>query len=403
MKLIYNTIKLKISCNKSDFKRLEQCNKESAHIWNLCVSKNNEYYQNNKKLLSIKEIRNIAKQEKTNIICAFNKQTIANKLIEAYKAISKARKAGRIDEKYPYKIKNYYPTEWNYNFLFPDYKNNLILLTTTRYIDEKDKKRNGKQIKLKFKTSIPQNIKTLKLIYENNCYYACISYLVEVEEKQVNTQNMASIDLGEIHSIVSVDNNNNQLIITGRKIRSIKQFRNKKLAELKSKMANCKKGSRQYKKYQKALNYIKNKTKQQIHYYLHKLTRLYTNWAIEKGISVVYIGDVTGIEQNTKENHIGNSNIRQKISQWNYGKIINLLQYKLNLEGIRVKLVNEQYSSQICPNCFNLNKPIKRNYNCNNCNSKFHRDIVGAWNILNFNYDNKLELPNNKIKYLRIS
>lgn len=168
-------------------------------------------------------------------------------------------------------------------------------------------------------------------------------------------------------------------------------------------MSNCKKGSKQYKKYQKALNYIRDKTKMQIYYCLHKITRLYTNWAIEKGISVVYIGDVTGIEQNTKKEHKLNRNNRQKISQWDYGKIINLLQYKLNLEGIKVELVGEQYSSKICPNCFTLNKPINRNFKCKECSKEFHRDIVGAWNILNFNYNKKLELPKNNLMYLRIA
>jgi putative transposase len=42
----------------------------------------------------------------------------------------------------------------------------------------------------------------------------------------------ASIDLGEIHAISSVSENNEGVIITGRKLRSIKRLRNKKLAEL---------------------------------------------------------------------------------------------------------------------------------------------------------------------------
>jgi putative transposase len=240
----YRTIKLKIKCNKSDFKKLLECNKESAIIWNECIKRNKELFEQEKKLLSKGQLEKYVQKLPTNIICANNKKTVSKKVFDAYMAISKARKAGRDDLNYPYKFKKYYPTEWDYQFMFPDYQKNTINLTTARYIDDKEIKRNGKQLRLKFKTSIPENIKTLKLIWDKG-FYACISYLIELEEIETKINNFSSIDLGEIHSITSIDNHNNQLIITGRKIREIKQFRNKKQAELRSKIDRCKKGSRQ--------------------------------------------------------------------------------------------------------------------------------------------------------------
>lgn len=210
--------------------------------------------------------------------------------------------------------------------------------------------------------------------------------------------NIASIDLGEIHAITSTTNNADQLIITGRKIRSIKQFRNKKQAELRSKMGKCKKGSRQYKKYRLAYAKIKYKCRRQLDYLTHKLTRIYVDWAKEKGISLVACGDVTGIE---KESNKG-KNINQKLNQWEYGRIMWLLQYKLEREGIEFKKVNEAYTSQICPCCGFKNKPLNRNYRCKNCKSEFHRDVVGDYNILKQNTDKDIESPHNIIKYLRI-
>jgi putative transposase len=132
---------------------------------------------------------------------------------------------------------------------------------------------------------------------------------------------------------------------------------------------------------------------------MHKLTKMYTDWAIEKGISVVYVGDVTNIELH----HKGNSNTNQKINQWDYGKIMKFLEYKLNNVGIKMVKVNEAYSSQTCPTCGFKTKPTGRNYKCKNCGSEYHRDIVGAWNILKFNTGLDLELPEGNIKYLRIA
>jgi putative transposase len=391
-------MKLKINCNQTDFKKLQQCNKESAEVWNYCIEKVNELYEKDKKLYSKYELQKIVQSINVNTICAYNKQIVAEKLYYNINSISKARKAGRVDLKYPYKFKKFYHTEWNYNFMFSNYDKNEIKLTTTRYIELDGKAHNGKQIRLRFKTPIPQNIQTLKLIYDNG-FYACISYLVDIESKQVNTNKAASIDLGEIHSITSIDNMNNQLIITGRKIREIKQFRNKKQAELSSKRDKCKKGSKQRKKYNKALHYIKSKCRKQLDYSVHCITKMYTNWAVEKGISAVYVGDVTGIEIGSDKG----KNVNQKLNQWEYGLIMKLLEYKLNNQGIQLIKVSEAYSSQICPCCGFKHKPTNRNYKCPNCESEFHRDIVGAWNILRMNTDLQLELPEGNIKYLRIA
>ena len=56
---------------------------------------------------------------------------------------------------------------------------------------------------------------------------------------------------------------------------------------------------------------------------------------------------------------------------------------------IKVKLVKENYTSQTCPKCSKKHKPQGRNYICS-CGYETHRDIVGAWNILNKKY--KFEL-----------
>lgn len=79
-----------------------------------------------------------------------------------------------------------------------------------------------------------------------------------------------SIDLGEIHTIAAYTKSENALIITGRKMRSVNRLRNKKLAELQRLMSKCKKGSKQYKKYNKAKRYILSKSEAQIKDILHK-------------------------------------------------------------------------------------------------------------------------------------
>ena len=74
----------------------------------------------------------------------------------------------------------------------------------------------------------------------------------------------ASIDPGEIHTIASVTEKGDSCVITGRYMRSIHQLRNKKLKELKILMSRCKKGSRQWKKYNRAKRYVLSKSQSQL-------------------------------------------------------------------------------------------------------------------------------------------
>ncbi len=82
----------------------------------------------------------------------------------------------------------------------------------------------------------------------------CLSYLMMMAFKEENPKEgvVSSIDPGEIHTIASVTENGDSLVITGRYMRSIHRLRNKKLKELQYVMNRCKKGSKQWKKYNRA-------------------------------------------------------------------------------------------------------------------------------------------------------
>ena len=93
---------------------------------------------------------------------------------------------------------------------------------------------NGKR-QPKLKLTLPKvplgQVKEVEFVFDRK-WYVCLSYedgLQEEEQKQGVT---ASIDPGEIHTIASVNENGDSLVITGRYMRSIHRLRNKKLKEL---------------------------------------------------------------------------------------------------------------------------------------------------------------------------
>jgi putative transposase len=302
---------------------------------------------------------------------------VVHKYCTARNAMLESIKVGTKKVKYPYKEKRYYVTGWDYQSIKVNYNQGIIYLSKNEINDKKQR-----PIKC-FAKTIPINIKQIELIFRNK-FILSIKYIDTKEYEKTILDNIASIDLGEIHSIVSIDNNQNAMIITGRKIRSIKRLRNKKQAEIRTKMSKCTKGSKKYKKYLRALNKTRTKSNCQIRDCVHKITKLYVDYCLKNQISTIYYGDLDGTSRSTKQNNIANKMVRQKLSQWNFGEIIRELQNKLTRHGIKLFKIKEYYTSQKCPCCNKLNKPKKRNYKCK-CGYRQHRDIVGAINILNDN------------------
>ncbi|EGT4771635.1 TPA: transposase, partial [Clostridioides difficile] len=72
------------------------------------------------------------------------------------------------------------------------------------------------------------------------------------------------------------------------------------------------------------------------------------------------LGDIKGVEKDTKKKKRLNRVNRQKISQMEYGRIKDYIKYKAKEQGIEVKLVKENYTSQTCPKCSKKHKPTGR-------------------------------------------
>lgn len=222
-----------------------------------------------------------------------------------------------------------------------------------------------------------------------------------------------AIDAGEIHTIAAVAENGKSLMITGRKSRSIKRLRNKKVAELQRKMSKCQKYSRQWKRYNRAKQYVLSKSDKQLQDALHKTTKSFVEWANQQQVKQVVMGDVEGVQRGTSRKNRANGKRKrrsrmhnQRMSQWQFGKMFAYLAYKLKSNGMMIEKVDESYTSQQCPCCGKRKKVASRTYTCR-CGYTQHRDIHGACGILSKTmYQGKIRpLPFDvtPIKYLRIA
>lgn len=363
-----------------DLNKLYACNRISAMIWNKILELS-LYYRKVTCGKWIPEsdlkqvLKNVYPLHSQSVQAIIEKYVIARE--DTRLAIQKGYK-----NKYPYKIKHHYPSIWKSNGF--KIKDNILELSLGTFNHKRQS-----SIKIKLSTKIlnelkDKKIQQIELIYKHQLL---LSFMYRVEENisiSKDYTNIVGIDLGEIHSITAYTHDNQACIISGRYLRSLRRLQAKSLGKLNKKLSKCTKGSKRYKKLVNAKRKMLIKTNNQIHDINHKLTDKFVRFAIRNKIKLVYIGNPSGIEKNTRKKKKKNKGrkVNQKLSSWSYSEHIRMLRYKLQLLGIKVELINESYTSQTCPCCGKRNKCNSRNYKCT-CGYKFHRDVHGAKNILN--------------------
>lgn len=222
------------------------------------------------------------------------------------------------------------------------------------------------------------NIKQSRIIHRGN--HLIIEILYEVKEKEyINNNRYCSIDLG-INNLCTIGSNViKSIIINGKPLKSINQYYNKKLATLKSKQ-KLKQFNKQ--KIQK-LNFKRNN---KINDYLHKSSHYIVNHLVSNNITNLVIGLNKEWKQETNIGKVNNQNF----VQIPHSKLIEMLKYKCQLEGINVIVREESYTSKcsfidnesICKHENYLGKRIKRGLFVSKEKRIINADLNGALNIL---------------------
>jgi putative transposase len=224
-----------------------------------------------------------------------------------------------------------------------------------------------------------QTPKTVVIHWTGMQYEAIATYCVSAVAQPLGKK-VAGIDLGEIHAAVSHDGEETH-ILTGRLLRSKRQYQNKLKAKLQARIDGKKKGSRRRKKLIKSKQRQLKKLRNQIKDIEHKQTTHLVSTLHSNGVQTVVLGDVRDIRQDLD---VG-SKSNQKLHQWSHGSVRHLLTYKAERVGMDVWLQEEAYSSKTCPKCGHRRKSkvTGRVFHCTQkeCGFTWHRDGVGAYNI----------------------
>jgi putative transposase len=165
-------------------------------------------------------------------------------------------------------------------------------------------------------------------------------------------------------------------------------------------ISKTKKGSNRRRKLLDAKYRFLNNIESRIEHTMHTISAQAAVWCKDHNISKVYIGDPSGV----REKDCGRKH-NQRLSQWPFGELHRMLEYKLKRLGVKLLKVDERGTSGTCPKCAEYTKQAGRIYRCPKCSfTGAHRDVVGASGILdksiNGNFTRDRRLPE-KVEYIR--
>jgi putative transposase len=276
----------------------------------------------------------------------------------------------------------------------PKYKDKVkgrnILVYTIQAISSKQLKKgiiklSGTEILIKTK------IKTAR-ICQVRLIPKCDSYVIEViydePESTVSLDNsVASIDLG-LNNLVALTSNQpgfSPLLINGRPLKSINQFYNKRSSQLQSQLKGGRKTSHRIQRLTRCRH-------QKVDNYLHNTSRLIVDLLVAKQIGTLVVGK--NVQWKT-EIDLGKQT-NQNLVSIPHARLIEMLEYKTRLVGIKVIVQEESYTSQ--SNFLGLDplpvygktdkdavfsgRRIKRGLYKTSAGQLINSDVNGSYNIL---------------------
>jgi len=202
----------------------------------------------------------------------------------------------------------------------------------------------GIEINKKFVSLVKGTIKTkqqkvqqVRIIPKNGYYTVEVLYKVESKSKLQDNQKYLSIDLGINNLATLTSNVTKPIIVNGRPVKSINQYFNKTKAKLSSQLETVNKT-----KSSKRTQSLSLKRNNKIKDYFHKTSRFIVNHAISNDLNTIIIGKNQGWKQDTNLGRVNN----QKFVSIPFNNLIQMISYKAELQGIKVIVREESYTSQ---------------------------------------------------------
>lgn len=234
-----------------------------------------------------------------------------------------------------------------------------------------------------FMTNITDGTKLMQLRFvpRNGEYIMEVVYQIEVPDIEEKAERIASIDLG-VDNLMTITTNCGvkPLVINGKPLKSINQYYNKKISEMRSELKK-----RHNADWSKEMQRFTIKRNNKVDDYIQKATKMVIDFCKENNIDTLVCGYNSGWKQESDMNKKTN----QKFISIPHESIVYRLRYKCENEGIVFKTPEESFTSGT--SFLDEEEPIKENYDksrrvyrglfVSNNGTKINADVNGSYQI----------------------
>jgi len=234
------------------------------------------------------------------------------------------------------------------------------------------------------RTNITSTAKLIqcRFIPKANNYVMEIVYEIDVPELQLDSEHIASIDLG-VDNFATITNNIGltPIVIKGGTIKSMNQYYNKRKANIQSELMLVNK-----KYWSKRLQKLTDKRHNRIKTWMHKVSKYIVDYCILYSIDTLVCGYNAGWKQNSDMG----TKTNQKFECIPYLMFIQQLAYKCENNGIKFIQVEEDYTSGSsfldgeypCKKNYDKSRRICRGLFQSNKGVMINADVNGSYNIM---------------------
>lgn len=352
----------------------------SKNLYNSALYTVRQFYFENKKYLNWINVNNQFVKDKQSdyyaLLCKVSQQTL--KLVDQnMKSFFNALKAKHSKPKLPKYLDKV--------------KGRFVVTYTNQAISKKELQKGYislSKTNVRIKTKV-DNVQQVRIVPRNNIIVVEVIYKVECKTINSSTKSYCGVDLGLNNLMTCVFPYGKPLIANGKPLKSINSYYNKKKSRFQSLLKNGRKTSNR-------IRSLTMKRNNKVSDYLHKVSKMFVNYLVSKGITDVVIGYNKKWKQGINIGKVNNQNF----VSIPYYQLLNMLTYKCELQGIALHVTEENYTSkcsfldseEVCKHEAYMGKRIKRGLYRSSKGTLINADVNGALNILKkvvgeFNYD----------------
>ncbi|MBC8145567.1 MAG: IS200/IS605 family element transposase accessory protein TnpB, partial [bacterium] len=206
------------------------------------------------------------------------------------------------------------------------------------------------------------------LVYRDTKFYLLVTVTLPDVEIEPETA-VLGVDLG----IVNIAADSDGTIYSGAKRDERRQFYERRRQGLQR--MGTRSARRRLKKLSKSQkNFQRNEN--------HSIAKHIVEAACEGTKRAIALENLSGIRARTTVSR----KQRSRHSNWSFFQLRTFIDYKAQMRGIRVVLVDPRNTSRECPCCGHIdkkNRPSRDTFRCRACGYAKHADVVGAMNVSN--------------------